>query len=119
MIPHAFLSALWTLAGVWLLSQGRPPLGPTASGATAMVLFVVIVIYFFALTKADEKLFLVLSSLAAIVGLLTIYGALTKDHSLWPAEFWRYAGIAVNALAVIGFTLAVKSFVLSKVDHQK
>ena len=114
MVLHAFLAALWNIAGVWLISQDQSPLGPTASMTGVAVLAVLILAYIFTLKKGYEKSFLVLASVGALVGLLTIYGALTKDPSLWPSEFWRYAGIAVNALAAIGFALTLKVFLQRK-----
>jgi len=117
MVAHAFLAALWNVAGVWLISQGQSPLGPTASLTGVAVLAVLILAYIFTLKKGYEKTFLVLVFIGALVGLLTIYGALTKEHSLWPSEFWRYAGIAVNALALIGFSFAMKVFFQRKNEH--
>ena len=114
MVLHAFLAALWNVAGVWLISQGQSPLGPTASMTGVAVLAVLILAYIFTLKKGYEKAFLLLASVGALVGLLTIYGALTKDPSLWPSEFWRVAGIAVNSLAAIGFVLTLKVFFQGK-----
>ena len=114
MVLHAFLAALWNVAGVWLISQGQSPLGPTASMTGVAVLAVLILAYIFTLKKGYEKAFLFLAFLGAILGVLTIYGALTKDPSLWPSEFWRYAGIAVNSLAAIGFALTLKVFFQGK-----
>lgn len=114
MVLHAFLAALWNVAGVWLISQGQSPLGPTASLVGAVVLTVLAGAYIFTLKRGYEKSFLVLASIGALAGILTIYGALTKDPGLWPSEFWRVAGIAVNALAAIGFALAVKVFISSR-----
>ena len=110
MVLHAFLAALWNVAGVWLISQGKSPLGPTASMTGVWVLLALMLIYIVTLKKGYEKTFLFLSFFGAVVGLLTIYGAFTKDPSLWPSEFWRYAGIIVNSLAAIGFILTLKVF---------
>jgi len=110
MMAHAFLAALWNVAGVWLISQDQSPLGPTASLTGVSVLAVLILAYIFTLKKGYERSFLVLAFSGALLGLLTIYGALTKEHSLWPSEFWRVAGIAVNALALIGLSFAMKVF---------
>ena len=114
MVLHAFLAALWNVAGVWLISQGQSPLGPTASMTGVAVLAVLILAYIVTLKKGHEKAFLFLAFLGAVLGVLTIYGALTKDPSLWPSEFWRYAGIAVNSLAAIGFALTLKVFFQGK-----
>ena len=114
MVLHALLAAVWNIAGVWLVSQGQSPLGPTASLAGVAVMAVLMAIYIFTLKKGYEKSFLLIAFMGALLGLMTIYGALTKDHSLWPSEFWRYAGIAVNSLAPVGFTLAGKLFTSHK-----
>jgi len=110
MVLHAFLAALWNVAGVWLISQDQSPWGPTASMTGVAVLAILILAYMVTLKKGYEKFFLFLAFLGAVLGVLTIYGALTKEHSLWPSEFWRYAGIAVNSLAAIGFVLTLKVF---------
>ena len=114
MVLHAFLAALWNVIGVWLISEGQSPLGPTASLTGVTILAILILAYIWTLKKGYEKTFSVLASIGAVVGLLTIYGALTKDPSLWPSEFWRYAGIVVNSLAAIGFTLTLKVFLQRK-----
>ena len=117
MVSHALLAAAWNGTGLWLVSQGQSPLGPTASGAAVALMAVLIVLYVFTFKKGYEKTFLLIASVGALLGILTIYGALTKDHSLWPSEFWRYAGIAVNALAAIGFALGIKGYISSKGNH--
>ena len=114
MILHAFLAGAWNVAGVWFISQGQSPLGPTASLAGAAVMAIFIGLYIFTLKKGYEKSFLLIASIGALAGALTIYGALTKDHSLWPSEFWRIAGIVVNSISVAGFALAVKVFLQRK-----
>ena len=114
MVLHALLAAVWNLAGVWLISQGQSPLGPTASLLGVVVLSILIIIYIFTLKKGYEKTFLLMAFVGALVGALTIYGALTKEHSFWPSEFWRFTGIAVNSLAPVGFALAVKIFLQRK-----
>jgi len=117
MVLHAFLAALWNIAGVWLISQGQSPLGPTASLAAVGVLAVLIFAYVFTLKQGYEKSFLLLATIGALLGIMTIYGALTKDPGLWPSEFWRVAGIAVNSLAAIGFALTVKVFLQRKIKE--
>jgi len=114
MVMHAFWAAMWNVAGVWLMSHGQSPLGPTASLTGVAVLAVLILIYIYTLKKGYEKTFLLMALIGALVGAMTIYGALTKEHNLWPSEFWRFAGIAVNSLAVIGFTLTLKQFFSKK-----
>jgi len=85
-------------------------LGPTASLTGVAVLAILILAYIVTLKKGYEKSFLLLAFVGALVGLLTIYSALTKEHTLWPSEFWRYAGIVVNSLAAIGFVFTIREF---------
>jgi hypothetical protein len=37
-----------------------------------------------------------------VIAGMTTWNAFKLDPSLWPSEFWRWAGIAVNALGVAG-----------------
>lgn len=42
--------------------------------------------------------------------LWNVYGAFqafTASPALWPSEFWRYAGVAVNAIGMIGAVLGI------------
>ena len=117
MVTHAFLSAAWNAAGVWLIARGQPPLGPTASMSAIAILGILILAYFFTVKQNYTKSFLILASIGALAGLLAIHGAFTKDHSLWPSEFWRFTGIAVNSLALIGYTLLLKIFLQNKNHH--
>ena len=110
MVTHAFLSAAWNAAGVWLIARGQPPLGPTASMSGVAVLGILILAYLITVKQSYTKSFLVLASIGALAGLLAIYGAFTKDHSLWPSELWRFTGIAVNSLALIGYTLTLRIY---------
>jgi len=110
MISHALLVIVWNIVGVWLLSQGKSALGPTATLMGALVFAVLIAIYYFFYNKGYEKLFLAVVTIGALFGSMAIYGAFTKDPALWPSEFWRYAGIAVNALGILGFIFALKGY---------
>ena len=102
MILHATLVIAWNIIGLWLLSEEKSALGPTATLTGALLFAVFIIIYFIFFKKGMEKSFLIAISIGALLGTMAIYGALTKDPSLWPSEFWRYAGVAVNSLGVLG-----------------
>ena len=108
VVLHAIFVILWNIVGMYLLSQNKQALGPTASWLGVALFFVLIVIYTLSIQKKYYKLFVLFVTIGAILGTFAIYGALTKDHSLWPSEFWRYAGILVNLLGVIGFSLSIK-----------
>jgi len=110
IVLHALLVIVWNLLGVWLLSQGKSALGPTATLTGALVFGVLVAIYFLFYKKGYKKFFLISVFIGASFGAMAIYGALTKDPGLWPSEFWRYAGIAVNAIGVLGLLFALKAF---------
>ena len=110
IVLHALLVIVWNLVGVRLLSQGKSALGPTATLTGALVFGVLVAIYFLFYKKGYKKFFLISVFIGASFGAMAIYGALTKDPGLWPSEFWRYAGIAVNAIGVLGLLFALKAF---------
>jgi len=108
MVAHATLVIVWNLVGVWLLSNNKPALGPTATVIGAVVFALFIIAYLYSYSKGLKKVFVSLVTLGALLGSFAVYGALTKAPSLWPSEFWRYAGIGVNLLGVLGFLLVLK-----------
>lgn len=114
MLLHASLVIVWNIVGVWLLSQDESALGPTASLVGALVFATLIAIYLFFYKKGYEKLFLSIVSIGALLGATAIYGAFTKDPVLWPSEFWRYAGVAINTLGISGFIIALRGHYKSK-----
>ena len=109
MVFHAILVIVWNIAGVWLFSHGKPALGPTATLTGALLFAVLIVIYFLFYKKGYEKLFLIAVIIGALLGSMAIYGAFTKDPALWPSEFWRYAGVAVNSLGILGLVFTLRA----------
>ena len=109
VVLHAIFVILWNIVGMYLLSQNKQALGPTASWLGVILFFVLIVLYTLSIQKKYYKLFVSFVSIGAILGTFAIYGALTKEHSLWPSELWRYAGVLVNLLGVIGFALSIKA----------
>ena len=114
LLSHAFLSILWNAIGLWLISQGKQPLGPTATYAAIVILLILSFGYVFSLVKDHPAIYLFLACTGLALACYAISGALTRDHGLWPSEFWRYAGMAVNAIGVIGFVCAVKTFADSR-----
>lgn len=108
IVLHALFVIIWNVVGIWLISNGKHALGPTATWVGVGLFSVLIIIYTFFYRKAYYKLFTLVVTIGALLGSYAIYGAFTKEISLWPSEFWRYAGIAVNSLGIIGFILSVK-----------
>lgn len=106
-LTHLGLSILWNVAGVILLSQGLPALGPTTSLASVPLMLVVAVALLVG-ARQLPVLYVTASGLAGLVAAFTIFGGLTKDPALWPAEGWRYGGILINAVGVTGALWGIK-----------
>lgn len=114
MIIHAILVIAWNIVGVWLISNGKSALGPTATLVGALIFTVLIAIYLLFYKKEYERFFLIAVIIGALLGSMAIYGAFTKDPNLWPSEFWRYAGVAVNSLGVLGLLFTLIAFFKKK-----
>lgn len=97
---HIVGAAAWNVVGVILLSMGLRSPGPTASLSMAVILLVVGAIIVFGAYR-QKWLYLVASCLAGIGGFLAIYQAFNLDPALWPSEFWRYAGVALNSVGLL------------------
>jgi len=107
---HVALCVVWNAVGLWQQAHGTQTIGPTASfGAIVLVLLLGTALVAF-LRKGAETAYILLSLLGLLMSALAIYGGFTKDSSNWPSEFWRWAGIAVNAVGVLGFVLALGTF---------
>lgn len=106
-LTHVALCVVWNGVGLLQKSRGEPTIGPTASFAAILVVILLGLGLVMLLRKARETPYLCLSALALLLAVPAIYGGLTKDASNWPSEFWRWAGIAVNSVGVIGFLLAL------------
>ena len=100
-LTHLMLSCVWNLAGVYLLSRDLAALGPTAS-MTTVALLVGLALLMVIGAKKQPYLYLA-SSLVAMTGAsAAIAGAFSLNPSLWPSEIWRYAGVGLNCLALVG-----------------
>ena len=107
------LSAVWNAAGASLVLSGRRALGPKASFAAAAIL----VILAGALAYSAGRIPLVYLALSAIAGwaaLMAIVNAFRADPSLWPSDLWRYAGVGVNVVGVIGAASAFAATLLGR-----
>lgn len=105
----AILSFLWNIAGVLLISRGLRAPGPTASWVAAGVLFVIAAALFLTVKKLPLA-YLLLSFIGGLMALLAVKYAFTADPSLWPSEFWRWAGIALNGAGTAGAVAGVLGF---------
>lgn len=107
---HAVLCVGWNGIGLWQKAHGQATIGPTASWI-ALLMSVVLVSALFALLRSRKELaYLALSLVAALLALVAVLGGFTKDPSLWPSEFWRWAGIVVNTIGVAAFPVALAAF---------
>lgn len=106
LVLWAMLCALWNGYGAAQLAAGNSALGPTATYAGAG-LALVLAALFVATSTRWPLVYKLLAAIAAMLGAITIWSALTLDPSNWPSEFWRWAGVAVNALAIVGAVKAL------------
>jgi predicted ferric reductase len=109
LVAWAVASAIWNFAGVWLVAHGQRALGPTASVEGGLALLAIIA----ALVVSAKRWPLVHVLLAVACGLLAflaVAGAFVQDPALWPSEFWRYAGAAINAFGVAAAIAAVVAY---------
>ena len=106
-LSHAVLCIVWTLTGIWQLSNGLQAIGPTASFAAIGIILALSGSLILGVRSKLVALYLSASGLLFLGAVSAIYGGYTKDPSLWPSEGWRYAGIVVNGIGVIGFGLAL------------
>jgi hypothetical protein len=102
----ALLASAWNVAGVVLLANGARSPGPTASLLAAFIL-VLIGIGLVAALSRSALAYGALSGVSTLMAAAAVYNALTADPSLWPSEFWRYAGMLLNGAgaAAGGFAL--------------
>ena len=104
-IIYGVLVVLWQVVGLWLLSSGRPALGPTASGNVA-IFAIASTGTLYALARAFPGVYVGLASLLAVPAILTIQNAFVADPSLWPSPWARWGGVALNAIGVVAPVLA-------------
>jgi hypothetical protein len=106
LVGWAALCVFWNTYGAIQLSMGGRALGPTAtlSGAGFIVLLGAFLIV---TNRLWPRIYPWIAMLAAALTALTIWNAFKLDPSLWPSEFWRWAGIVLNGFGVGGAVIAV------------
>ena len=111
-IAYAVLVIGWQGAGLWLIAQGRPPLGPVASWMVAGVAGVCAGLFVW-LEPRWPLLFVLLSMVCAGAAVGPLLGALDPEAapSLWPSAWARYGGAAINGLGVAVFGAAVVAWI--------
>ena len=106
---------LWNIGGVIQLSHGLRAPGPTAS----LLLAAVLLAYGAALAIGLRRwpmTYVVLSALGIVLALPAIINGLTADPSLWPSEFWRYAGMVLNGTGALACVAGLAGYVKWKRD---
>lgn len=102
----AVLAAAWNFAGVALARGGGRALGPTATvaGGAVLVAGAVALPY---LVARWPLIYGLLSGLFGVIALGAVVNAFRADPSLWPSEFWRYAGAVLNGFGFLAAVAAV------------
>ena len=106
LVTWAGLCAIWNTYGAIQISTGGRALGPTASLLTAGFTILLAILLILA-SERWPRLFRWLTIVAAALAALTIWNAFRLAPSLWPSEFWRWAGVALNGLGVVGALIAL------------
>lgn len=99
-VSWALLSALCNVVGVTLVAHAAHALGPTTSISAAAALLVIAAACIETIGGAP-LVYLVVSIAAVLLALAAVVHAFTADPSLWPSEFWRYAGAALSAVGLL------------------
>ncbi len=117
-LAWATLSMLWNVVGVGRIAQGLRPPGPTASILAAAILLAIGFWLVIGLRRWPI-LYVVLSVLGGLMALAAVVNAFTSDPTLWPSEFWRYAGALLNGVGALGALLAVVGVVRWKMSQTR
>lgn len=107
---YVLLCVIWNGVAMWQIQIGEQPIGPTASWFVILFLILFVTLLAFLLHRNLEIIYLCLSFILFSLAAMAISGGFTKDHELWPSEFWRITGIVINVIGVIAFILVVQVF---------
>ena len=98
---YMLLAVVWNLAGLALIAQGMRAPGPTASAGVAAMLLVLMPVVFIG-ARRFPWLYGSVTLLVGLGAISAVVQAFRLDPSLWPSAFWRYAGILLNGLGILG-----------------
>ncbi len=96
-INYLMLCIAWNVAGLILLANGEPALGPTASINTIIILLGFALVLGLGVWRFPY-LYLLATALLMFIASSAVIPAYTKDPSLWPSDYWRYGGALLNGL---------------------
>lgn len=106
---YLLLCIAWNVAGIILLANGEPALGPTASINAVFVLIGFCVLLALGVWKLPY-LYLLGSIVLMLIASSAVIPAYTQDPSLWPSDYWRYGGALLNGLGALVCTRALLGF---------
>jgi hypothetical protein len=101
----------WNVYGLYLINQGQPPIGPTATASGAALCAFFALLFWWLSSKQLKWPYIILSAIAGFMAAITIYGAFTKDPTMWPSERWRWAGIILNGVGVFACTAGIVKYI--------
>lgn len=116
LLCYCIAVVVWQLAGVTLLASGYRALGPSASLTVAAVTVVIAI----ALVLSFRHLRAIFYALCAFIcwgAASTISNAFTANPSLWPSDWARYAGVAINVTGFAGAALGLGGKLFSVVQR--
>jgi hypothetical protein len=91
----------WNMYGLYLISNGQHPIGPTASALVAGLCAVFALLFWWFVKRNCKWPYVFLSAATVVLAGIAVYGGFTKDASQWPSESWRWAGIVLNGTGMI------------------
>lgn len=107
---YALLCFIWNAVALYQIEVGVQPIGPTASVAVMIGAVFFVVLLASAQKFGKDLVYVFVSFLVCILGALSVHSGLTKSPDLWPSEFWRYAGVSINAVGVLSFVAVLVVF---------
>ena len=115
-ILYAALVILWQVGGKGLELIGLPSPGPSPSLVIAGFAFLIAG----TMVLTASRLPLVFGTLALLSGYAagsTILNSFLADPSLWPSDFARYAGVAINVVGVSAAAYSLMTVVHHILNH--
>ncbi|GAA6151206.1 hypothetical protein [Pseudoteredinibacter isoporae] len=97
---YLMLCIVWNIAGLILLSNGEPALGPTASVSAIAVLLGFACAIALGVWRWPY-LYMFATAILMFLASSAVIPAYTQDPSLWPSDYWRYGGALLNGLGAL------------------
>lgn len=105
---YIFLCIVWNIIGLSRIANGEQALGPTASIKVIILLLTIASVLCISHYKKWRIWYAIFSVVTFLLATSAIAGAFLKDPSLWPAEYWRFSGVALNLIGVLNFVMLIK-----------